>query len=173
MRRLNSKISSFSLAEMLVVLVLSGIIIGVIYVAYYNVSTYQLSITRRYGALQDAGQLFFLMQRDVERSGQIVASAAGLYCTALGAESVSAGIVYVFSPDFCVRRQAERIDTFRCKLSQPEFRWKGDAVSASDSSVYVDEIQVEADFQRPVKIHIFKAYDAASMIEMTSNDTLP
>src|ERR1044072_3609062 len=123
MRLLNHKVASFSLVEMLVVLVLSGISIGIIYFAYYTLSTYQITLSRKYNDLNDRNTLYFSLKKDIERSQQVtVFGESDLYCLS---PHENLTIQYSFSSTYSIRRQAGRVDTFHISTGKPVFLWQG------------------------------------------------
>jgi prepilin-type N-terminal cleavage/methylation domain-containing protein len=168
MRLENSKVASFSLVEMLVVLVLSGIVLSALYFSYYTVFANQITFTRKIGRQEELGTLFYSLKRDVELSYVLrVHEEQSMDCFTSPNE---VGVSYHFFSSHTIRRQFERIDTFHCKIKNISFRFQG--IPVSNSSDVIDEIVLTEDaFQSPFEMDIYKLYDAASLIDATPNDT--
>jgi prepilin-type N-terminal cleavage/methylation domain-containing protein len=170
MRRLrHAELPSFSLVEMLVVLVISGILLGSLYFAYYTVTAYQLALTKKLSHLEDVNGLYFSLKRDVDRGEAIQSTATrDLRCQFAGQT-----VQYTFTADYCLRRQTTRIDTFHCKASTPIISWQGKVLEPADTLQILDALQVTlTDFDPPLTMQIHKLYDAASLIKLTQPDTL-
>jgi len=170
MRLLSRSLPSFSLIEMLVVMVLSSIIVGIIYFSYYTLYTYQVSLSKRYKGFEDISTLYFQLKTDVDRCDRVDASDGNTLRFKIPKPDTE--IHYFFSTSYVAREQAGRIDTFYCRLQNPVFMLKGN--SLADRSAQVDEIQIGVG-QLPVEVnvHIYKQYDVASLLETVQKDTMP
>jgi prepilin-type N-terminal cleavage/methylation domain-containing protein len=163
------KVQSFSLVEMLVVLVLSGIVLSILYFAYYSISTYQFTLVRKVDKQEELGLMFYTLKRDVERCNILrVREQYAINCyNTYGQLNVS---YYFFAPNV-IRKQLERIDTFHCQIENPLFFFQGEQVT--NINTVVDEIKLIVDApQVPVELDINKLYDAASLIIAIPNDTI-
>src|SRR5690349_1031153 len=95
------RLNSFSLIEMLVVLVLSSIVVGIVYFSFYNISAYQLDLTRRYSKFSEITDFYFLLKKDVEESSKIKSiNGTEIFCSNSGQFG---RIQYLFS-DSCILR---------------------------------------------------------------------
>jgi len=176
---LNSKLHSFSLVEMLVVMVVGGMAIGIIYYAYYTVFTYQHQLEDKYDLVNDASDLYFQLNKDFGHCRYAtVTEEQELVCR----EAIAGTTVrYRFTSEYCLRRQLERLDTFRCTLGRPQYRWRGKplAEAGEDGQPGIrltDEVSIEVTgLLQPVTFLITRQYDAAALLEVTtlSTDTLP
>jgi len=167
MHLFSHKVSSFSLAEMLVVLVLSGIVLGSIYFAYYTVSTYQINLGKRIKTQNDLGLLFYTLKKDIDRSDSVQTIDTQTLCCY---DHERGKIEYTFSGPFSTRRQFERIDTFVCRIQSPIFKFLGKIVQ---EKAMIDEVYLTEDAsESPFEIKLYKMYDAASLIEIAPNDSL-
>src|SRR5690349_6024978 len=103
----NRRVPSFSLIEMLVVLVLSSIMVGIIYFVFFTVNSFYIKLTRKQNLDSDIQMLYYLVNKDWDRSNVIYATSASAFaCHADGLK-----IDYTFTPLYAVRKQGERIDT--------------------------------------------------------------
>lgn len=164
----NKKVKSFTLVEMLVVLVLSGIVISILYVAYYNISGYQLTLERKQQQLRDLSGLYFQMRRDVDRSTEVWADAK--YAITCRNSQRGIDVNYLFTPDAVVRTQREVVDTFHCRSGDPQFLF--DNVTVNEFPSKIDVLSFTLSLHDSVQFSVLKHYDAASLIE-TKRDTLP
>jgi prepilin-type N-terminal cleavage/methylation domain-containing protein len=166
MNLLKISVKSFTLVEMLVVLVLSSIIVGIIYFIFYNVNTYQLNLMRKQQQIGDMNTLFFTMKSDAERCEHI--DALNPY------EVVFRGdihVAYVFGDKFVLRKQDSRLDSFAGTFLKPVFSWQGRNVERYPD--IVDEIQCEfSHFSDSVTLDVRKYYDAAALINVSPKDSL-
>jgi len=156
--------------EMLVVLVLSSMIVGMVYSAYYTVSRYQLTLTQKYTRHADQASVYFILQRDFERSQKIetLQEPHALRCTHTDRTEVR----YYFTPDLVIRKQATRIDSFQCAAGAPVFFFEQKEITQQQVSP-VDELRMDmTSLADPARLVLRKQYDAASRIELTENDTL-
>jgi|GEM_PF-2863648 len=176
---LNSKLRSFSLVEMLVVMVVGGIAIGIIYYAYYTVFTYQHQLTDKYDKVNDASDLYFQLNRDFGHCRYAtVTEQQELLC-----QEATAGttVRYSFISEYCLRKQRERLDTFKCSLGKPQYRWRGKPLEEASQNrlqgmFLTDEVSIEVTgLLQPVTYLITRQYDAAALLEITTlpTDTLP
>jgi prepilin-type N-terminal cleavage/methylation domain-containing protein len=165
---INRKVESFSLIELLVVMVLSSIIVSIIYFSFYTVSKYQMTLASKLNGFNDVSELYFLLKKDFERSKTILsADNEHLRCII---ERKGIDVEYTFLADNIVRRQTNRTDTFKCKVSTPIFLWQGKEIIAPE--INVDELQIELlDGPTSIQLRVHKEYDAASLIETVKNDT--
>lgn len=160
-RKVIHSIHSFSLVEMLVVLVLSSIVSAILYISFSMVSSWQTSLMRRYNGFNDKSEVYYRLKKDIDRSLSIIMIDENtLVCEFQEKEK---RITYGFFSDFLVRRQDHRTDTFFCKLSITEFFHEGKPVLRGE---LVDEIKTDLlDFPEPVTMHVSKWYDRAALIE--------
>ena len=171
MCRNDLRVMSFSMIEMLVVLVLSSMIVGMVYSAYYTISRYQLTLTQKYTRQGDLASVYFVLQRDFDRSQKIetLKEPNILRCTYMDRLE----ILYRFTPELVIRKQASRVDSFQCVANRPVFYFEQKEIRQQQASP-VDEMRMEmTSLPDPAWLIVRKMYDAASRIELTENDTLP
>lgn len=167
MRR-DMKIQSFSLIEMLVVLVLSGIVLSILYFAYFGITTYQLRLVRKVDKQEELGLMFYTLKSDVERSTILRLREQSIIDCYRTREQLD--VSYYFDAPNVVRQQLHRIDTFHCSIERPVFSFQG--VTVTDVNAVVDQIRLVVDAsQTPLELDINKLYDAASLINAIPNDT--
>lgn len=166
--RPDMKLQSFSLVEMLVVLVLSGIVLSILYFAYYSISTYQFALVRKADKQEELGLMFYTLKNDVECSTILRMREQNIIDCYRTPEQLD--VSYYFDAPNVIRRQLQRIDTFHCNIERPVFSFQG--VIATDVNAVVDQIRLVVDSpQIPLELDINKLYDAASLINAIPNDT--
>lgn len=166
--RPDMKVQSFSLVEMLVVLVLSGIVLSILYFAYYGITTHQINFARKINIQEDRGLMYFTLKRDVERS--YLLRMRDKYSIDCYRSAGQLDVSYYFDAPNVIRKQIERIDTFHCNIEEPLFFFQGKMVT--DIDAVVDEIRVvENASEIPLELDIGKLYDATSLINAIPNDT--
>jgi prepilin-type N-terminal cleavage/methylation domain-containing protein len=162
------RINSFSLVEMLVVLVLSGIVLSTLYFAYYSISTYQFTLARKSEQQEDLSLMFYTFKRDIEHCYILRMRNQHVIDCYNAPEQL--GVSYYFDAPNVIRKQLERIDTFHCQIEEPLFFFRG--ASVIDENAVVDEIRlIENISSIPIELDINKLYDAASLINAIPNDT--
>ena len=163
-----SKVHSFSLVEMLVVMVLSSFIVGVIYFTYYTVNSYQITLTRKYALNEERSSLYYLLKKDFDKSAEL----RTVHMNELGCYDLTgrANALYFFNDEFVWRKQGTRVDTFYCKMDSLRFLRMGQPITMPDEQI--DEVQmILLDFAVPVRLNLVKEYDRAALIE-TSIDSI-
>lgn len=161
-----NKLPAFSLIEMLVVLVLSSIITGAVYYAYYTVNTFQVSLSRKYTSLRSAATLGYRLRTDVENARITTKLDSGFQCV-LPSNRV---ITYVLHDQYITRHQDALIDTFRFKTSEKFFLFEG----KENPMAPIDEIILEGRIlEKNLRYHVAKEYDAASLVQFVKRDSLP
>jgi prepilin-type N-terminal cleavage/methylation domain-containing protein len=167
MRRLNHKVRAFSLIEILVVLILSSIVVSIIYMGYYNITTYQANLLRKQQRLENISRLYFLLRKDIGRSEFVFATSdSALGCRLAGGDYIS----YSFESVIVTRTQNSITDTFFCKTRNQEFFWQTKRIVAFPSKA--DELNFVLELNEPVSLSLFKDYDASSLID-TKTDSIP
>lgn len=163
------RVQSFSLVEMLVVLVLSGIVLSILYFAYYSISTYQFTLVHKVDKQEELGMMFYTLKRDVERSHVLRIQDQYVIDCYSTPEQLDVSY-YFFAPDV-IRKQMERIDTFHCQIANPLFFFQ--SIPTTDINAVIDEIRLTGnEHEIPVELDINKLYDAASLINAVPNDTI-
>jgi hypothetical protein len=168
MSRQKSKIPAFSLLETLVVLVLSSIVVGIIYTMYYTVSSYHIQLMRKQRAMEDISTVYFLLKKDVAKSRTLVATDAwSVTCRLENGNDIG----YTFDSLYILRNQHERADTFFLLSEIPAFYFNTQKVDKYPETIDAVEIAVK-NMALPLNIHIFKQYDAASLINLSYKDSI-
>lgn len=168
-RLLNHRAPSFSLVEMLVVMVLSSIVISIIYFTYYTVTTYQASLTRRYASVDDRSRLYFLLKKDFDDGYDIrTVHENELVVSKIEGDTP---VYYFFDREFVLRKQHFRQDTFRCTFTNIQFSGNEDETNTGSRKIFEANLLMEIAGDT-MNLRLFKQYDRASLIE-TKRDTLP
>jgi prepilin-type N-terminal cleavage/methylation domain-containing protein len=163
-----ASVPSFSLVELLVVMVLSSIIVGVIYFSYATIVSYQLRLSNQKRLVEDAATLYFILKKDVQQSTCVRAiSHETILC-----ERSLGTVNYGFYDGYVLRQQLDRIDTFRLRFEAPKFYQQTKQLGVFPA--IVDEIQLtrQATDEASTNISICKYYDAAMLIQLTATDSI-
>jgi prepilin-type N-terminal cleavage/methylation domain-containing protein len=165
--RHDTKVQSFSLVEMLVVLVLSGIVLSILYFAYYSISTYQFELVAKVDKQEELGLLFYSLKRDIDRSYMLRKRDQFAIDCYSAPEKVD--VSYYFVEPNVVRKQLERTDTFHCEILRSAFLFQ--EIPVTDNAV-IDQIRLTLNTAPdPIELDIIKLYDAACLINAIPNDT--
>jgi len=159
--------SSFSMIEMLVVLLLSSIIVGIVYTSYLGISKYHVRLITKYSRQDALTEFYFLFKSDFNQSDQIIkGNKLRLSCIRRSAPT----IVYEFLPDYIVRKHLSRSDTFTCGEQIPEFKYE--RKMKLDSGL-IDEISFTVkDANYSPRIVLSKKYDASARIQTEKPDSI-
>jgi prepilin-type N-terminal cleavage/methylation domain-containing protein len=159
MYRIKSRVPSFSLIEMLVVMVISSMMVGVIYFVYYTVNSYQVSLTRKYSEVENVNSLYSLLTNDFDRSEYIEATTVNeLTCHV---QYSGTKVSYSFFSNYILRKQESRVDSLACPSNSVAFLFQ----QKNTESGLIDELKIETlFFGGMTKLVFFKQYDAAILI---------
>lgn len=161
-------VRSFSLTEMLMVMILSGILVGIVYYAYFASSTLFQDMSLKNQRHQEVSTLFFQLQKDIDHCKWLCASGkTDLICHF----NDSTGIRYVFQKRFILRHHKNRMDTFHCETELPVVSWQSDSILLENT--LVDRVSfILHTLEEEVPVSFQKFYDMAGIIEFTQTDTL-
>jgi len=155
---LTKKIKAFSLPELLIVMVLSGLVTGAIYFSYYSVNRYHQNLTMNIDRFGDQQELFFRLKKDMDQCFAVTAFDQRRidFLTATGI------IQYRFLPDRVERNWYGQLDEFRVALT-PEFYFRTNTVS--EKNQLLDGLKLKFKPNQALDEFIFyKRYDVASVI---------
>ena len=160
---LNSKVSSFSMIEMLVTMILSSMVVGTIYMVYYTVNSYQVTLTKKYTDVQALNDFYFVTMRDFDRSDYVeVVNGNEVKCTVKGTDTK---VWYSLYQDQIVRTQKSRTDTTSFVIQSVNFFMGGKEITNG----LIDEVRMNvAILNNPVELVFVKQYDAAALINNQS-----
>lgn len=165
---LNKRTPAFSIIEMLVVMLLSSLIVGIIYFAYYTVNGYQLTLTRKLQQVDDVAGLYYNLKADLDRSENVYMSGQGIVCNF---RQVGSPVEYSFFSEFIIRSQASRTDTLKCAVEEFLFYFQGESATLGGT---VDEVWIIIKSgNESVSLHMGKEYDAAALVNQVTKDSLP
>lgn len=161
-----NSLPAFSLAEMLVVMLLSGLAAGIVYFAYYTVNRYHLDLTRKSELVSDVHSLQYLVNRDFERCEYVSCTTAGFMC--LSRDS-AVNSEYHLLAEGIVRNQVSRSDTFHVTPLAAKFLFKNKPVTTNTFDVFYLEAICLAD---TIVMKFVKEYDASSLVYHHKHDTI-
>lgn len=152
---------------MLVVMVLSSMVVTAIYFAYLTVNTYQMSLTRKYSALEEIIALNDRLEADIRNADEVLKSDSGLQCL-----QTEVTIRYGIYRNYVVRQQNSVIDTFHYRVSEQAFMFQGKV--QAERGAALDEVVLEGQIaNQSIRYHILKRYDAASLVRFIKPDSIP
>jgi prepilin-type N-terminal cleavage/methylation domain-containing protein len=161
----NLKIRSFSLIEMLVVLILSGIISGIVFFCFFTVTTYEINLSRKLDNVNDATILYSNLTKDIKRCQLLRVDNNFLRCTY---SENSRMVSYEFFPEYVIRKQIDRLDTFACLSDVPYYTFQGKELIKRKG--YADSVSIQiAHADRMLPFTVRKVYDRATLLQIASN----
>ena len=101
------RFQAFTLHEMMIVMILSGILLGITYYSLEVMQSYYFLYNKEHSTLNDARTLQSLLQQDFDKSSSIVADDHLILCVGQFVQ-----ITYEFKQDYVLRLQLQVIDTF-------------------------------------------------------------
>lgn len=157
---LNHKVAAFSLLEMLVVMVLSSIIVGIIYFAFFTVTVYQKTLENKYQHIEDINFINSGLTNDFDRSDSIVMlNEQEIICYL---KHTNTNVQYSFFNSTIYRRQDTRIDSTACTVSGVQMLFRNHTVIKG----IIDEVRLETILlEGSATLVFYKPYDAAALIK--------
>lgn len=157
MRRSHNRLPAFSMIEMLVVMTISGLVMGAVYVAYVTVNGYQVRLAKRLEQVQEVGSLYDNLTLDFERASRVTYENQSIRCRTATGE-----VLYRIISSCVVRVQANRIDTISCKVVGHTAFHLGKL--ALDGQL-IDGLEIVLDQDDQLwPLHLRKHYDAAAWV---------
>ena len=153
---------------MVVVMLLSGIVITISFKSFDILSKSYLDFKNSQQALADLATLDRLLVLDFMRSGEVRKTDRGFKAIFKNSE-----INYLVDPDYLIRKQATRTDTFRLYMQALEVKFKH--VAVPEPGRLLDEISFQNLYRKEVQqFHYRKNYGTDKLMEeeakmLTSN----
>lgn len=158
-------IKSFSLVEMLVVMVLASVVVSLIYWVYYSVSSYNLLLKSKLAKAETREILFHVLKKDF-MTGVEVRRVDHFVIVCKYPRGMTA-VRYSFNKEFIVRDQLTRKDTFDFNVLHAVFLRNQSQVDYRNS--LIDEIEIL--LSDSTDITLYREYDRATLIEALSDST--
>lgn len=158
------RIPAFSLIEMLVVMLLSSITVGIIYVTYYSISMYYIRYSTQQIELERANVFFSRLSVDFDECLSVTKLSSGILC------SQTVGTVeYHFFPEYSIRRQLSVVDTFP-GVNAVAFRY-GSQDRVEELGL-IDELEISAWLHaRQVTLRFVKDYEPGTQLRYQERTT--
>ncbi len=104
----NNKLSAFTVMELLVVLILSGLLMSVVAGVFYNLQTYRTELNGKADPINNRKKVNYLLVSDIEKSAVLKMDGKDLACV-----SRTDTVFYSFNEEFISRKQQIELDTFQ------------------------------------------------------------
>jgi prepilin-type N-terminal cleavage/methylation domain-containing protein len=162
-RLLNKRLEAFSLSELLVVMVISGILTAVVYYAFTSVLTYHRLMESKYDHVEKISRMRFQLERDFLESTQAYRSGGELRFTY---EDRTFMVRYVFYSGGMVRQQEFLSDTLEVDDLNIQL-WNKAKPMEKDG--LTDAIDITFKFDtHPWHWYMIKEYDVSSRLSQDS-----
>lgn len=150
------KVESYTVSELLVVLIISGLVMTFIYQSFLTVNKFRATLTEKVEKTQGFERLYWLINRDFEESEFLYKSGNKIACIKDGRQ-----IVYDFSYQFPVRIQEELSESFPFEITSVDF----DLIEKSNQPL-VKRLTLTLLFEESdLRLQVCKHYDAVSRIQ--------
>jgi hypothetical protein len=159
---MNKQLRSFTLAEMIVVMLLTAIVIGMAYEVFQVVSKSYRSFSEKSEKVNDVERLEHWLGRDFLRSEAISNGTRELRMV-IGGDTVS----YRFT-ETAVIRQGLRIDSIPFQTGGIQTAFRGIPSPAGDQMVPADELKFKIVLEKQeILEYFYKLYSAEQLINLT------
>ncbi|MFD0766148.1 type II secretion system protein J [Mucilaginibacter lutimaris] len=159
---MNKQLRSFTLVEMIVVMLLTAIVIGMAYEVFRIVSESYRSFAEKNEKVNDVERLEHWLGRDFLRSEAITAGAGELRMAISGDT-----VIYRFS-DSAVVRQGLKIDSIPVQTSGMQTAFRGIPSPAGAQWVPADELNFTIVLEKQqIPEYFYKLYSAEQLINLT------
>jgi prepilin-type N-terminal cleavage/methylation domain-containing protein len=154
-RMLQCKTRAYTLLELAVVMVLSGILFAMTYQALHFIQSSYSNFSQRSSQVVKNKGLFHWLNRDARRADAVYVSDGEIIC-----HHQLNTVVYKTGPSYIVRQQAGRNDTFKLKNIVVTFHFENKVIDPK-TPMLADHIQIEGQLENEnVILGIFKSYAA-------------
>ncbi|TND10224.1 MAG: hypothetical protein FD123_472 [Bacteroidetes bacterium] len=120
------KLKGFTLLELLVGLVLSGIVVAASFTAYQVMAGRYGSYQQMNTAIRDAAWLHGLLGKDMERAALVTGNSETIRLQFPGGRNLA----YTFAGDYILRRDSLVTDTFRVKHAEVKLLYENQPVNS-------------------------------------------
>ena len=156
--RINKRLEAFTLMEMTVALLLTGLVTGIALTAYGIIESQFQHFQGSRNGFHEVAQLNLALQRDVQSCREVIRNDDGIYCRYQNGDQID----YAFTDEFVMRTAGQRTDTFHLKTEERSFRFEGNEQFVPelpiDAFSFKGSIQEEA-----LPFHYFKTYGTAQL----------
>lgn len=157
------KVRAFTLSELLVVIILTGIVSGIVLSAYNLVGGYYGALEKKSASIVGLDNLNRSLQYDFEFSQEITITESN---TILCWGDKGSKRFYSFDNKWLLQKQQTRSDTLTCTVEEWIFKRNGRVVTEGN----IDELELKVIiYQQSMTWHFLKNSDAAS--QLLNNDS--
>jgi Tfp pilus assembly protein PilE len=161
------KLSAFTLMEVTVTMLITGLVIGITYTSYSIIVKSYRSFTTKNDDMAVLVNLDHILKRDFDRADSILKDSDGI-----AIKNGSNIIKYVFKPDFIVRN-SDRSDTFKVETQDINTTFENMPLvelQATEEQNRIDGLDFTLLFQtEKIPYHYRKSYSSENLIERNPN----
>jgi prepilin-type N-terminal cleavage/methylation domain-containing protein len=156
----HKKLNAFTLLELLVGMIVSGIVLTATFSAYKIVTGQYETYRNRSAAVSELSFFVSQMQSDFSNSLRVVRRPGNK----IQLQSEKRTVEYYFTEKYILRNDLLRIDTFKVSVTGIETLWKAEKVNSEEDAVDELHIQMNYEGKREEKIYL-KTVDPKSEID--------
>jgi Tfp pilus assembly protein PilE len=159
----NKRLKSFTLVEMIVVMLLTAVVVGMAYEVFQVVSKSYNSFSVKSERINDVERLEHWLSRDFLRAEAISASGHEL-CMLMGKDTV-----YYRFADSMITRQGRRVDAIRVSNEGFVTAFLGKPLEYEKRSLPADQLNFKIILEKQeIPESFYKLYSAAQLINLTN-----
>jgi prepilin-type N-terminal cleavage/methylation domain-containing protein len=163
---LNHKLKAFTIMEVTIALLVSGILIAIVYVAFAVVSNSYHAFLLKNGESADLAQLDLLLNRDFRKANLITKTDSGLFL-----KNSNDSTNYILNSNYIVRKNGIT-DTFKVKTTSVNMYFEqhplGITGEAEDNRI--DELEFDLSLHNEkMTFHYYKQYSSADLFKQDTH----
>lgn len=163
----NHRVRAFTIMELTIAMLISGIVIGITYTAYTIIIKTYTSFHQKNDAMAELVRLDQLLKRDIAHADLLLKSADGI-----SMQSDSVLVTYNFQPTFIVRTSGI-IDTFKVVAVDLNTSFENEPViefAESPEQNRLDDVSFSLNFQEEkIPYHYHKNYSSLNLFNRNPN----
>jgi prepilin-type N-terminal cleavage/methylation domain-containing protein len=158
MNNKNKSLPGFTVIELLIVMLLSGIVVGITYLYFTQFQSYLRQTSVRSDQYFSAGQLHMVLQHDMEQAQQVFFSSPDELHLHLNETEIE----YVFDAEYIVRKHPVSSDTFQIQILDI----KVDEMEDYQDLVKTIELETRMNNQDLLRFELYKDYTAKTLFNL-------
>lgn len=151
------KFKSFTLLELLIVLILTGILMSLVSGIFYYLFVYHQQVERKALPVNRIHQLDYLLKRDIDKASKVLLENHVLEC-----RNWRDTVVYTIESNYVIRAQNTVVDTISIKASI-------DKIVKAGIFLKSFELSVEDNQNRKISHYYEKIYGVSTYFELNEN----
>jgi len=159
---INRKLNAFTIMEVTIALLVSGILIAIVYVAFAVVSNSYHGFLAKNGESANIAQLDLLLNRDFRRASLITKTDSGLFL-----KNSNDSTSYIFNSNYIVRKNGIT-DTFKVNITRTNMYFEQQSLEATSDMPdnRIDELEFDLLLhQEKMTFHYYKQYSSADLFK--------